>query len=130
MKILGVELASNKLNYVLLVYQGDAVEIAQANRLQLTSTRSPDALRAFQSAVSALLTGANPDRIGIKSKPESGQMRAGAAALKMEAILLAAAPCPVEFVSGARIVACEDCDGLKKYHQPACKAASVIARKA
>lgn len=56
-------------------------------------------------------------------------MRAGAAALKMEGILLAAAQCDVEFISGKRINACGNGDGLKAYHQPAYKAAVAAIRK-
>ncbi|MFM9858842.1 DUF3010 family protein [Pseudoxanthobacter sp. M-2] len=123
MNILGVEFEAKTLNYVLLVCEEKKNEVKEANRLKLTDTRSKDSLRAFQSAVTTLITGTKPDLIAIKDKPESGQMRAGAAALKMEGILLAAAPCEVEFISGRRINACEDGAGLRAYHQPAFKAA-------
>lgn len=129
MNILGVEFDSKKLNYVLLVCDGDEFKIAQSNRLELTETRSRESLRAFQNAVTTLLNGTKPDIIGIKDKPEAGQMRAGAAALKMEGILLAAALCDVEFVSGKRINACEEGNGLRAYHQPAFKAALITLRK-
>lgn len=102
MNILGVEFEAKKLNYVLLVCDGDEVNIAQCNRLELSETRSRDSLRAFQNAVTTMLNGTQPDIIAIKDKPESGQMRAGSAALKMEGILLASAPCDVE---GRRIPA-------------------------
>lgn len=131
MNILGVEFNSKNLNYVLLVSEGDGYKIAQANRLELTETRSRDALRAFQNAVKTLLNTARPDIIAIKDKPESGQMRAGAAALKMEGILLATAECEVEFVSSKRINACGDGEGINAYHQPAFKAAvAVFAKRA
>jgi hypothetical protein len=127
--ILGVELAANKLNYVLLVCEGASYNVAQANRLELSDTRSRGALKAFQQAMSVLISGTKPDLIGIKSKPESGALRAGAAALKMEGILLAASPCDVDFVSGQRVNACDDGEGIKAYHQPAFKAAVAAFRK-
>jgi len=129
MNILGVEFEAKKLNYVLLVCDGDEVNIAQCNRLELSETRSRDSLRAFQNAVTTMLNGTQPDIIAIKDKPESGQMRAGSAALKMEGILLASASCDVEFVSGKRINACDAGDGIKAYHQNAFKAAAAVHRK-
>ncbi|MCX5570694.1 DUF3010 family protein [Kaistia nematophila] len=129
MNVLGVEFSSRKLNYVLLACEGEHVQILQSNRLELSDTRSRQALRAFQSAIAALINGTSPELIGIKDKPETGHMRAGAAALKMEGILLAAAPCDVEFISGKRINACADDDSLNAYHQPAYKAALAAFRK-
>jgi len=129
MNVLGVEFSSNKLNYVLLACDGGQFQVSQSNRLELSDTRSRESLRAFQNAVAVLINGTKPNIIGIKDKPESGQMRAGAAALKMEGILLAAAPCDVEFVSGKRINACDEGTGLKAYHQPAFKAALATFRK-
>lgn len=83
-------------------------------------------LRAFQDAVRTLYSSTNPDAIAIKAKPESGQMRAGAAALKMEGIALANAPCAVTFVFGAKINGCTaHDDSLPKYMWPAYKTAVV-----
>lgn len=129
MNVLGVEFAAKKLCYVLLVCEGDDCKVAQSNRLELSDTRSRESLRSFQSAISTLLNGTKPDIIGLKTKPETGAMRAGAAALKMEGILLATAPCDVDFVSGQRVNACPDGEGLKAYHQPAFKAALAAFRK-
>lgn len=129
MNILGVEFEAKKLNYVLLVCDGDEFNIAQCNRLELTETRSRASLRAFQNAVTTMLNGTQPQIIAIKDKPESGQMRAGAAALKMEGILLASAPCDVEFVSGKRVNDCEPGQSIKAYHQNAFKAAVAARRK-
>lgn len=129
MKILGIEFESKKLNFVLIEANENEIEVIQSNRLELTDTRSIEALRAFQAAVSAMFNSVNPDLIGIKDKPENGQMRAGAAALKMEGIVLANAPCDVDFVSGTRINKCSNCEGLKAYLQPAFKAAVAAYRK-
>ncbi|MFN4088391.1 MAG: DUF3010 family protein, partial [Alphaproteobacteria bacterium] len=98
--------------------------VTHANRLVLTDTRSRESLRAFQGAVTTLLNGTNPQIIGVKAKPETGQMRAGAAALKMEGIILACANCEVDFVSGKRINACADGEAIRAYLQPAFKAAT------
>jgi hypothetical protein len=129
MNVLGIELESNRMNYVLLVGEGEEFEVAQSNRLVLTDTRSRESLRSFQDATSAMFNGTKPDIIGIKDKPESGRMRAGAAALKMEGIMLACATCDVDFVSGKRINACDNGDGIKAYLQPAFKAAVAAFRK-
>jgi hypothetical protein len=125
MRIMGIEFASSNMHYVVLELQEDnSIKLLQSNRLVLGDTRSRDSLVAFQNAVSTLLNTAQPRLIGIKSKPENGQMRAGAAALKMEGIVLANSPCSIDFVSGARINACAASDeSLRAYLQPALKAA-------
>ncbi|MDC8015942.1 DUF3010 family protein [Tahibacter soli] len=126
MKILGVEFDSNKMHYVLIEGDFDIHEVLQKNRLELAETRSRDSLVAFQDAIRTLYNATVPDILSIKAKPEAGQMRAGAAALKMEGVVLANAPCKVVFVSGLRINQCEvECGGLQKYLQPAYKAAVV-----
>jgi hypothetical protein len=124
MKVLGIEYSSNKLHYVLVEEHGEDFQVLQSNRLMLTETRSRDALVAFQNAILTLYNSTTPNLIAIKEKPESGKMPAGAAALKMEGITLANAPCPVEFISGARINQCTASWGaLPKYLEPALKAA-------
>ncbi len=111
---------------LILEKDGDGFKVLQNNRLVLAATRSRDALVAFQNAMHTLYNSASPDKLAIKEKPEAGRMKAGAAALKMEGIALANAPCPVEFISGARINQCEAARGnLPKYLEPALKAAVV-----
>jgi hypothetical protein len=100
------------------------VLVQSTNKIELSDTRDRDALIAFQAALRAVYTATAPDVIGIKSKPEKGRMSAGAAALKMEGISLANSPCPVHFLSGLKINACEASnDKLKKYQIPAFKSA-------
>lgn len=127
---MGIELNASDLNYVLIdVDENHDVSIVGANRLALADTRSRSALAAFQSALLTTLNDAAPTLIAVKSKPESGQMRAGAAALKMEGLLLANASCEVLFVSGARVNKVTDtADGLYAYLQPAYKAALAAAQ--
>lgn len=126
MKVLGIDISSNNLYYVLLESNGETFNVLQSNRLMLIETRSRDALVAFQNAIQTLYNSTAPDRLAIKDKPESGRMRAGAAALKIEGITLANAPCPVDFISGARINKCLASRGkLPKYLEPALKAAVV-----
>lgn len=115
------------MNYVLITREESGFVVSQANRVKLAGTRDRDALNAFQNAVLTIFNTAAPDRIAIKLKPESGAMSAGAAAMKMEAIVLANAPCPAQFVSGARIKKCTaTCGSLHAYHLHAFKAAAVI----
>lgn len=131
MRVMGVEFAGSYLNYV-VVELNDKNEICvlQSNRLVLGDTRSRDSLVSFQNAVSTLFNVASPNLIGIKAKPEAGAMMAGAAALKMEGIVLANSPCEVDFVSGARINKCQIGDSsLFVYLQPALKAAHAALAK-
>jgi hypothetical protein len=118
------------MNYVLLEGDKAGFSVIQSNRLALGETRSRDALVAFQRAVQTTLNAASPDMVAIKEKPEKGSMQAGAAALKMEGILLANAPCSVEFVSGARINKCDAWASIQAYFLPALKAAAVILKSA
>lgn len=127
MKSLGIELSGSELIYVFLDVDEDTVLLA-SNKLQLTQTRNREALIAFQTALRAVLNELAPETIGIKEKPEKGRLSAGAAAIKMEGIILASSPCVVHFISGAKINSCKSTvDSLKKYQQPACKAAIVAA---
>lgn len=127
MRVLGIEFASSNMNYVGISDEGDAITVITASRMVLGETRDRDALVAFQDASKTLLNDFAPDFIGIKAKPEAGQMRSGAAALKMEGILLANAPCPVEFISGQKLnkIGNED-RSLYVYLQPAYKAAIAV----
>jgi hypothetical protein len=127
MRILGIEFASSNMNYVGISYDGETQIVVTSSRMILGETRDRDALVAFQNATKTLLNDFVPEYIAIKAKPESGQMRSGSAALKMEGIVLANAPCPVEFVSGQKINKIEDEDkSLYGYLQPALKAAIVV----
>lgn len=131
MRVMGIEFSGSKLYYVVIGLQDDgSLVVAHANKLVIGETRSRDSLIAFQNAVSTLFNSAKPELLGIKAKPESGQMRAGAAALKMEGIILANSPCSVDFVSGARTNACAASDDtLHAYLQPALKAAHAALAK-
>lgn len=125
MRIMGVEINAAELRYVIINVEAEArYDIEAANRLTLSDTRSPAALSAFQSAVITTLREMRPDLLAIKSKPEVGRLRAGAAAMKIEGILLANAQCEVDFVSGARVNKVEDQENdLHGYLQPALKCA-------
>jgi len=124
LKSLGIEFSSNKLIYVLVESLDGNTLVQSSNRLELSDTRNREALVAFQTALRAVYNATAPNVIGIKAKPEKGQMSAGAAALKMEGISLACSPCPVYFLSGVKINACEAPeDGMKRYQIPALKSA-------
>lgn len=115
------------MNYVLIEATDGAPLIKGSNRLSLGNTRCRDALAAFQDAVRTTFNATSPDIIAIKAKPEKGGMRAGAAALKMEGIVLANAPCATEFVSGAQINRCgASQNSLHNYLDPAFKTAAVV----
>lgn len=130
MKAIGIEFAASDMNYVVIDCSTDGtIVVTAANRLSLADTRSPDGLKVFQQAVKTLMNDLAPDRIAIKAKPEKGAMAAGPAALKMEALVLATAPCDVRFISGARINKCNVPAGpVKAYHLPAFKAAACACK--
>ncbi|HIJ78919.1 MAG: DUF3010 family protein [Desulfobulbaceae bacterium] len=124
MKALGIEFSSNKLIYLLVEKHAGGLSVLASGKLELAATRDRDAIVAFQTALIAVYKATAPEVIGMKAKPEKGQMSAGAAALKMEAISLACSPCPVHFLSGAKINGCEAPEeGMKKYQIPALKSA-------
>lgn len=127
MRVLGIEFAASNMNYVLVQKVEEEFVVIQSNRLSLGETRAREALVAFQRAVLTTFNDTVPDRIAIKEKPEKGAMQAGAAAMKMEGIVLANAPCPVEFVSGARInKSTIENDTIHGYLKIALKAAVVV----
>jgi len=103
---MGVEFAASNMCFVVLE-RTDTVRVLAANRLSLEDTRSRTSVAAFQSALATTLHQHAIDLIAVKSKPERGRMMAGAAALKMEALLLAAARTDVEFISVPKVARAE-----------------------
>jgi hypothetical protein len=68
-------------------------------------------------------------RIAIKDKPETGRMRAGASAMKMEGIFLLTAPCEVTFLSARAVAkAMETASGVKEKYKDAYRAAVAISK--
>ena len=130
MRALGIEFAGDKLRYVLVVDHEDGVHVETGNVLTLGGTRDPLALRAFQAAVVAMMNATAPDLIAIKEKPERGQLKAGAAALKMEGITLAVSTVPVDFVSGARVNAVPEGPSLNNNQQPSYRTAIAALTRA
>jgi Holliday junction resolvasome RuvABC endonuclease subunit len=125
MKCIGIDFDANRLNYV-VVNGGNAgdTRVVTSGKLTLEDSRDADAVRTFSVELAEILGGISPDVIAIKSKPENGQMRAGASALKMEALLLVRSSCPVYFLSAQRVEkAAEKNDDLYAYQQSAWKAA-------
>ena len=124
MKVIGIEIDSNRMNYVVVELINGEKVIRNSSRIILSETRSRAALTSFQDAIKTLYNSVSPDLIGIKEKPEAGKMKAGAAAMKMEGIILANAPCNIDFVSGKRINQSNASDeNLYGYLQAALKAA-------
>jgi hypothetical protein len=131
MNVMGIEFAGSKMHCVVVALADDGtLKVVRTSRLVLSDTREREALNAFQTAVKAAFQASEINLIGIKDKPEKGAMSAGAAALKMEGIVLANATCPVDFVSGKRINDCKTEDKtLHAYYEPALKAASAAMAK-
>ena len=127
-RIMGIELQGSKMVYVVGVFGGGSVTFETGNSIVLANTRTRDALVAFQTTLKAILNDAAPQRIAVKLKPESGKMSAGAAALKMEALLLTNSPCEVVFVSAQRLAKGEAvANPFPKYAQDAVLAALAVA---
>jgi len=122
-KVLGVDFDAKKASFILVGRINDEVEVGLKERLELSDTRSRSALAEFRDAVRRIIGASAPSRIVIRAKPENGQMRAGAAALKMEAIILAESPVDVIFVSSVKANKQADGEGIYAYLQPAYKAA-------
>ena len=129
MKVLGIEFAASYMNYVGVSGSGEDFDVIKHERMELHKTRERESLVAFQDAVVTLFNEFSPKLIAIKDKPEAGRMPAGAAALKMEGIVLANAPCQVAFISGHKInQVSETCDGLYQYSQASFKTALAALR--
>lgn len=128
MKVMGVTLDGSRLGFVVINKDSSgAVNIVGTGKVDLKSTREADDLKAFRSTLSEVLAGASPSAIAVKAKPEKGQMSAGAGALKMEAVLMVEAPCPVSFVSAQKVAKIAPAERLLVYLQDAYKAAVSVA---
>jgi len=132
MRVLGVVFESNVMRYVLVEVTEQGEELIQSNKILISDTRSKDAVKVFSTALQSVFNGCDVSLVGIKEKPESGvcKYRAGAAALKMEALLLlAAVKAEVKFVSGSKIKSCDmPIERLSKFHVDAFKAAIVASQ--
>jgi hypothetical protein len=125
MKIVGVDFDANKALFVVIDGEPDGpVEIVEFKKLQLDETREAQSLKRFRDEVRTFLVKHDAFALSVRSKPENGQMRAGAAALKMEALVLAeSGDAEVSFVSSVKAGKIADAPGLFAYLQTAYKAA-------
>jgi hypothetical protein len=124
MKTVGIDFEGRSLLYVVVTLQDDGTRlVGESGKFGLDDTRAASAIAAFERGIVEVFGMAAPDRVAFKAKPESGQMRAGAAALKMEAIAMARAPCEVVFVTPQKTNAVADPEGLFAYLKGAYKAA-------
>lgn len=122
-KVLGIDFDAKKASFILVGRNSEEVEVGLKERLELSDTRSRSAMGEFRDAARRIIESSVPDMIAIRAKPENGQMRAGAAALKMEAIILAESPVDVVFISSVKANKQADGEGIYAYLQPAYKAA-------
>lgn len=127
MLVLGVELKGRELLYAVL--DTTSGSIPSANKLALGDPCDPASLSAFQTAVRTLLGSAKLDLVGIKANMKKGLRRAGEAAVKMEALLLANVETPHRFLTGDSIKKCDaKAKNLAAYLQTAYKAAFLAAQ--
>lgn len=126
MKVVGVDFDASKALFV--VVEGDAAgdcAVVETRRMQLDDTRSASAMKAVRDEIRDFLSAQAADAISIRAKPENGQMRAGAAALKMEALVMAeSGGADLSFVSSVKAGKLPDAPGLFAYFQTAYKAAA------
>ena len=124
MAILGIDLDSKTLRWVEVHSGGASHEAGSSGRIVLTATRDVDAMKRFAAALQDVLAEIGPTKIAIREKPETGRIRAGAASLKMEAIILNLALVPVEFIGVSMINKCVETNPrLKEVDIPAFRAA-------
>lgn len=126
MKVMGIDFDAKTMSYVVVASSvpPDERNIVASGKLQMAEPRSAEAVRAFSKELRDLISGVDPQAISIRAKPENGQMRAGSAALKMEALVLAWSHCPVHFPSAQRVLkAAENHPDIYAYQQGAWKAA-------
>lgn len=126
MKVVGVDFDASKALFVVVEGGEDGqLAIVETRRLQLDDTRSAGAMKAVRDEIRDFLSAQSADAISIRAKPENGQMRAGAAALKMEAIVMAeSGSADLSFVSSVKAGKLPDAPGLFAYFQTAYKAAA------
>lgn len=115
MRVMGVEANSNKLSFVVVGDNGGEIVVYDKGRIELAETRQKTAMDLFASELRVVLERNSLDLVIVKLKPEKGQMRAGAASLKMEAALMLCATCDVRFTSGKKLLTIEEPDRLFSY---------------
>lgn len=103
MRSLGIDIAASDLRYVVIEVSGTTPQLIAANTLQLAQTRDVKSIKAFQTALAAVFTEATPSVVAIRAMLEKGRMGAGAAALKIEALVLAQSLAPVRFYTNQRL---------------------------
>lgn len=125
---LGIDLDSKTLRWVEVHSAGGSHEAGASGRIVLAATRDCEEMKRFAKAVKDVMEEVAPTKIAVREKPEAGRIRAGAASLKMEAIILSLAQVPVEFVGTAAINKCHETHArLKEVEVPAFKAAVCAA---
>lgn len=125
MRSLGIDFEGSDTIYVVITDADGTRRMETSGRIVLGDEREATDLRAFHRAVSTLLHDTKPDVIGMKKKPHGGGMSAGAAAIKMEALVLIAADSPVKLFTPQHLSrrVTYDGDGVYKYLHDAARAA-------
>ena len=123
MKSLGIEFDASRLHYVLLTGTADDNAVVTSGKLTMDGSRDVEAVRGFALDLDRVLKELAPEVVSVKAKPENGQMRAGASALKMEALVLARSSCPVYFQTSQALSKLTGNTDLYAYQQDAWKAA-------
>lgn len=128
MAVLGIDLDSKTLRWVEVHRVGESHEAGASGRIILAATRDVEEMKRFAKTLKDVMDEVAPKKIAVREKPEAGRIRAGAASLKMEAIILSLAQVPVEFVGTAAINKCHEAHArLKEAEIPAFKAAVCAA---
>lgn len=129
MRILGIEFQSDQTIWVSIIVENDVVSSFESGFLKIHGTKSASDMKQYAADLKQLFADYPAMKIAIKDKPETGRMRAGAAAMKMEGVFLLTAPCEVVFMS-ARAVgkAMETASGVKEKYKDAYRAAVAISK--
>lgn len=129
-KILGVDIKSNKLHYVIVEKNAAEQKVRWGKPIVLGDPIDPSSLAACQKGISTLMVGESPTHVAIAQKIKKGRMSAGEAGIKIEGFLLATVTACLKFHSNAAIKKCEEGhSGLPASLETAFRAAALTAAK-
>lgn len=129
MRYLGVEFQSDQTVWVSIFVDGGEVSNFETGFIKIGGTKSADDMKQYAADLKQLFADYPATKIAIKDKPETGRMRAGAAAMKMEGVFLLTAPYEVKFLSPKAVAkAMETASGVKEKYKDAYRAAVAISK--
>lgn len=96
---LGIDFQSDQTFWASIFVESGEVSKLATGSIKIGGTKSAKDMKQYEADLKQLFAHYPATKIAIKDKLETGRMRAGAAAMKMEGIFLLTAPCEVKFLS-------------------------------